>query len=50
MFVQNDCYPDLVCVRAVKPLDGLLVHVFSNGSEGDNVTVIGGFVYESQFV
>jgi len=36
MFVQNDCYPDLVCVRAVKPLDGLRVHVvFTDGSERD---------------
>jgi hypothetical protein len=34
MFVQNDKYPDLVCVRAVKPLDGLRVHVvFTNDSE-----------------
>ncbi len=36
MFVQNDKYPELVCVRAVKPLDGLRVHVvFSDGSERD---------------
>jgi len=36
MFVQNDRYPDLVCVRAVKPLDSLRVHVvFTDGSERD---------------
>ena len=34
MFVQNDRYPDLVGVRAVKPLDGLRVQVvFTDGSE-----------------
>ena len=34
MCIQNDLYPDLVCVRAVKPLDGLHVHVvFTDGSE-----------------
>jgi len=33
MFVQNEKYPDLVCVRAVKPLDDLRVHVvFTDGS------------------
>jgi hypothetical protein len=36
MFVQNDLYPDLVCVRAVKPLDDFRVHVvFTDGSERD---------------
>jgi hypothetical protein len=36
MFVQNDKYPDLVCVRAVKPLKGVRVHViFTDGSERD---------------
>ena len=36
MFVQNDQYPELVCVRAVKPLDDLRVHViFTDGSERD---------------
>jgi hypothetical protein len=36
MFVQNEEYPDLVCVRAVKPLEGLRVHVvFTDGSERD---------------
>jgi Protein of unknown function (DUF2442) len=36
MFIQNAQYPNLVCVRAVKPLDGLHVHiVFTDGSERD---------------
>ena len=36
MFVQNDKYPDLVCVRTVKPLDGLRVRVvFTDGSARD---------------
>jgi hypothetical protein len=36
MFVQNDQYPNLVCVRAVQPLDGLRAHLsFTDGSERD---------------
>ena len=36
MFIENAQYPNLVCVRAVKPLDGLRVHiVFTDGSERD---------------
>ena len=36
MFVQNDKYPNLVYVRAVKPLDGLRVRVvFTDDSTRD---------------
>jgi hypothetical protein len=36
MLVQNEEYPELVGVRAVRPLEGLCVHVvFTDGSERD---------------
>ncbi len=36
MIVQNTKYPDLVSVRAVEPLGGLVVHVtFSDGTKRD---------------
>jgi len=36
MLVQNEEYPELVGVRAVRPLEGLRVHVvFTDGSERD---------------
>jgi len=36
VLVQNEEYPELVGVRAVRPLEGLRVHVvFTDGSERD---------------
>lgn len=34
--VQNPKYPELVCVRAVKPREGFVVHItFTDGTERD---------------
>ena len=36
MLIGNSKYPEIICVRSVKPLTGLRVHVvFTDGSERD---------------
>ncbi len=36
VIVQNRKYPEIICVRTVKPLEGLVVHIgFTDGTERD---------------